>query len=65
MIGESVGNIRAPIPLDGPMLRLALQRQRLDQFPDDAGQIALQVGGVLAPNDVVGDKRHVIAAKDA
>ena len=56
---------RAPVALEDAVLRFAVERQRLDQLADEAGQVRFQVRGVLAPDALLGDEREVIADEHA
>ena len=65
VVGNRGRRFRASVALEGAVLRFAVDRERFDHFPDDAGQVALEIGGVLASDHGVGDKREIVADKHA
>lgn len=65
VIGLLVGQHRVPVALESAVLPVALVGQGLDDLPDDAGEVALQVRGVLALDDRISEEREVIANEDA
>jgi hypothetical protein len=65
VIGHLVGEDRVLVAVEGSLLPLALVGQGLDDLADDAGEIALQVRGVLALDDRIGQEGEVVADEDA
>ena len=61
VVGALVRESRGLIMLKGAGLRFALVGERFYKLAHEAGQIALGIGSVLAPDDMIRDERKVIA----
>jgi hypothetical protein len=65
VVGRLVSKRRALQSLECLRLSLPLLGERLDELRHQGRQIALAVGRMLAPDDLLGHERHVIADEDA